>query len=407
MKLNRRKLKVADKEKNNVFKITSLYYLVCPSKEENTISSKKVIFWGTCFKQLSDDLNAEEYVRKVNLCLDYIRKYCQGYKLYYKPHPAEKDELKLLNLESFEMLEEPAAAEFFLWKNFNSIAYSFSVLSNASISAFDFGINSYVFYKLFKSAFGKPTFESLEDYFQGFPDTFFIDDLSRPLKENKITLVRDEKLESDMKEMLEEKEGEIWFNIVEPALALVAVSLAKLIKNISPQRKIHLLISKQHRWNAVNIKDIESVFDEIRFLPRVYYSLRPSKVWEAVRQAIKIKNLGIKKEDIIISFLNFPNFSFVENCLVSYFNKNKRIAFTSEINFNLLYALNFSDFFAEVDFKTKPANVFFNKILEPLLGLNKTIFLQYGDGRVFNITRYEKPLNDIFDRVYVLRSCPD
>ena len=278
-----------------------------------------------------------------------------------------------------------------------------SVSSNRSIAAYNFGLNSYVFYELFKPAVGVATFEAWKDYFKNSPSQISINDLNKQLKENRIVLKDSGLLENNIRRLLEENKGKIWFSIVEPSPVMIMLAIAKLIKNISPERQIGLIISQQRRWRIIDMDDFREYFDEVKFLPRVYYSLRPQKIWAAILQAIKIRNLKIGRQDVVVSFMAFPNFSFVENCLVSYFKKNKKITFCYPVNFDLMYALNFSDFFKKANFKTKPASMFFNKILEPTLGLFRTIYLQYGDGRIFNVTRYDKPLNDIFDQVYLTR----
>lgn len=387
-------------DKENVFRISTPYSLISNSNP-NQLNKRKVIFFGSSFLKLSDQLRVEDYVKMTNACLDYIRRECVNYELYYKPHPAEKEELKLLNLTSFKILEDSTIAEIFIWKNLSNIAYSFSINSTASIAAYNFGLNSYVFYKLFKSVVGRATFEAWQDYFKNYPEKISIDNFNKSLEDNKEAPVISNLLQQNIKKLLSENNGKVWFTIVEPSPVMIMVAIAKLIKSISPERKIGLIISQQRRWRVINMDDFRDYFDEITFLPRVYYSLRPNKIWTAVIQAIKIRNLKVGAKDIIVSFMAFPNFSFVENCLISYFNKNKKITFCYPANFDLMYALKFSEFFKTVDFKTKPASLFFNKIIEPLLGLFMTVYLQNGDGKTFNITRYERSLEDIFDQVYL------
>jgi hypothetical protein len=393
-------LQPANKEAENVHEVAVPYGLIGESNLGQR-GNKQVIFWGASFLKLSDQLKIEEYVKITNMCLDYIRKQCVGYELFYKPHPAEKKELKLLDLKLFRILDDSKPAEIFIWKNLGKIAYSFSISSNASISAYSFGLNSYVFYKLFENAVGRATFEAWCDYFKNCPERISIHDLSKPLADNKEIPTVNDLLEQNMKKLLEENNGEIWFTIVEPSPVMIMVAIAKLIKNISPGRPINLVISQQHRWRAIDTNFLNDYFDDIKFLPRVYYSLKPERLLEAVRQAFKIQKLKIGSRDIIISFMAFPNFSFVENCLVSYFGENKKVTFCYPANFNLMYALEFSGFFAQLKFKTKLASVFFNRVLEPCLGLYRTLYLQCDDGKIFNITRYEKPIHDIFDQVYL------
>ncbi|KKT81457.1 MAG: hypothetical protein A3B99_04145 [Candidatus Yanofskybacteria bacterium RIFCSPHIGHO2_02_FULL_44_12b] len=384
----------------NVFRVTLPYDFLMPNiNHDEPALKRKVIFWGTCFGQLPKDLDIERYVTMVNKCLDYVRQECRGFELYYKPHPAEKDEFKLLNLESFTLLSDPAVGEVFLWKNWDQIAYSFSVMSNATISAYDFGINSYVFYKLFDSVLGRASFESCEWFFQSMPEDFFIKDLGQGLKGNRSLLGKDDFLENKMKNMLNNnKEGRIWFIIVEPALITAMVSLVSLIKQLDPARKTGLIISKQKRWRAVSIDEFKKYFDIIAVFPKISYTLKLSRLFEAIKTALQIRRFDIKPEDI---FMGLSHNSLVENCFISYFSENKKIAFFSDIYFDMMYNLRYATFFANSDFKTKLASKLWGLVFEPLLGLYRTIYLQYGDGRVLNITRYRKPMDRIYDEIYL------
>ncbi len=401
MKMNLNNLKKADEKAENIFRISTPYYLL-PRIHSEDNAKKKVIFWGTCFERFSNDVDFDGYIKKTNECLDYIRRECKNYELFYKPHPAEKDEPGLLNLTSFKIVEDSTVAEIFLWKNLDQIAYSFSASSNAALTAYDFGLNSFLFYKLFRASVGEEKFEVYEQYFRGFPEGLFISDLSSPLKENRVKLNKDEVLEQGVRKLLDEKKGKIWLTITEPALVMVMVAIAKLIKNISPGRPIGLILSQQHRWGAVDADDFKNYFEDIQFLPRIYYSLRPNKIMAAVLLAFKIWNLKINPQDIMVSFMNYPDFSFVENCLISYFKRSKKITFCLSTNFDLMYAFKIADIFRKVDLKPIPASLFFNKILEPVLGLYKTTYLRYKDGKTFSVTRYDKPINEIFDQVYLL-----
>ena len=134
----------------------------------------KVIFFGSDFKNLSKS-NIGELIRLTNGCLEYIRRNCHGLKLYYKFHPGETDESKLLNLEGFELVRDNNNAEMFLYKNREEIKYAFSQNSTASSVAFSFGINSYVFLEPFQPVVGKvATNYWRETLFAEMPDNFFI-----------------------------------------------------------------------------------------------------------------------------------------------------------------------------------------------------------------------------------------
>ena len=74
---------------------------------------------------------------------------------------------------------------------------------------------------------------------------------------------------------------------------------------------------------------------------------------------------------------------------------------------NTLYALKFQrknkkskDMLNKIKYKTPPAAWFYNLILEPLLGLYRTIYMD-DPGKVMNFRRYQKPISDIYDQVYL------
>lgn len=397
--MNLQKLKLSQKL-DNVFRVHPPYDFLIPGIGQPSLKKNKVIFWGTCFKQLPDDLNISGYVETVNKCLDYIRRECRGHELYYKPHPAEKNESNLLNLESFKLVEDPSVGEVFLWKNWDEIAYSFSVMSNAAISAYDFGINSYVFYKLFKPIVGEASYEAFEDFFRDMPNNFFINDLDKPLADNKQVFGEDRILKSRIKEMLENQKGKIWFVVAEPALIIAIASLAVMIKKLELARQIGLIISRRHRWGMVDIENFKCYFDTIDVFPRIFYTLRPNRLLRAAGVALRVKKFKINSDDVIIGFAHD---SLLENCFISYFPRNKKIALFSNVYFDLMYNGRYSDFFARSNFKRKFTDIFWNLFLEPLLGINKTLVLEYGDGRVFNIVRYQKPINELYDEVYLAR----
>ena len=104
MRFNVNKLGQVDENAKNIFRvIPPYYYLLNKDSKNNESEKKKVIFFGCCFKNLPRDVNFHEYVKITNQCLDFVRRECVECELYYKPHPAETDESKLLNLNSFKI----------------------------------------------------------------------------------------------------------------------------------------------------------------------------------------------------------------------------------------------------------------------------------------------------------------
>ncbi len=401
MRFDVTKLKNADPNAKNIFRITPPYYLLNREDESDIAEKKKVIFLGGCFKNLPRDINFPEYLKITNQCLDYVRRQCAGYELFYKPHPAETDEFKLLNLESFKMEKDKAPSEAFFCNNLNKIKYAFSSHSWASKSAHGLGLNSYVFIKLFKPAFGEFTKTGLQEYNGGMPESYFISDLNQNLEENKTKFVKDDFLIKHLSELLSKNNGKVWLmDCGDPSFLPTIISFSRVIKSISPCRKVGLIITRHERWDLINIEDIKSDFDDIRFFPRVIASVRPSRLLDLLKTVWAAKKFPINKGDI---FIGVGPGSFIENCLISYNKNNLRIALIIEKTFELNH--NFKTPLKSSDYSIKWTVWIFNKIIQPLLGLYQAVgrLQRRGDRGGFGITRYQRPINEVFDFVYVLK----
>src|SRR3989344_4385310 len=156
-------------------------------------SEKLIVFFGADFRNIPE-VNSELFIEKTNRCLDYIRRNYADCQLIYRPHPDETDESHLFNLTSFSVQKDDQIAETFLWKNRERIKYIFSVCSTSSIAGFNMGLNAYSFYRYFRELFKGASRIFDDHYFTGFPDDFFIENLSVPLFANKRELKEDYEL---------------------------------------------------------------------------------------------------------------------------------------------------------------------------------------------------------------------
>ena len=396
---------IDDKKKltidRNLRYVRSLYFWLGPI---NTSQEEKwAVYFGSAFKKIIDEIDYDKFIEKSNQCLDYIRKNCPDCKLIYRSHPDESDEVDLLNLTLFDVQKDKQIAEDFLWENRPNIKYLFSVASLSSLTGFDLGLNAYSFFRYFRNDVFKDARRTFIDHlFDKLPPQFFIESLNNPLLENKVTLEEDSQLKNDFKKILAENKGPIWFVISENRFMLYVLSLAKMISAIDPQREVNLIISKHHRWAEEKIENLRSEFNQVIILPRVFYSLKPSRLLSAFRTARKIKKIPLDKESVIIGFAHHD---FIENCLVSY-NKDKfRISFLLEQTWKLNFKTEELDF-GRRKFKFNKAGVFYNRFFEPLLGLNRTKFVDYGSGSKLYYIRFQKPLEDIYDRVYLIKNSP-
>lgn len=156
--------------------VLALKNSVAESNQRND-NHKKIVFFGTSFRTGMWNITPEIYAKNLNACLSFLReKYGMNFKLVYRPHPTEKDEIKQLDLRQFEIENDGMLAELYLYKNAEDIHAVFSVCSSSSMSAFQIFINAYAFMNIF------PYDERVKKIFRlemgNVPDDFYINGLS-------------------------------------------------------------------------------------------------------------------------------------------------------------------------------------------------------------------------------------
>ena len=368
-----------------------------------TGSDNWAVFFGADLRDISE-VNRKFFIEKTNQCLEYIRKNCAGYRLIYRPHPDETSESQLLDLTSFFVQKNDQIAEIFLWENKEKIKYVFSVCSTSSVAGFNMGFNAYSFYRYIKELFKGAIRIYNDSYLGDLPDDFFIENLAAPLLENKRKLREDHQLLESFKSILVENSGPVWFTVVENRLILAIVGLAKMIKEIVPERKINLIVSNHSRWSERFLQQLQKEFDEVIVCPRHFYSLQPKKLWAAFLTSRRIKNHPLSAGSVLVGFAHHD---FVENCFMSYNRKNFKIAFLPEV----VWSLNFrpeSVGFDPKNFTTSKAGFFYNHFFEPLLRLNRTVFKHHGKtiDKRFYFIKLQKQIEEVYDQVFLIKNSP-
>lgn len=378
--------------KDNIQHVNIPLNVLSEDMEEGEDRRRMVVFLGANFRGLPG-ADFKEIMRISNLCLDYIRRECSGYDLYYKPHPSETDEANFLDLSGFTV-ESKIVAELFYLKNAKRIKYVFSTCSFGNVKAYDMGLNSYTFMPLAIAAFDQKTKDGYLEIFGKMPPEFFIGDFSQPLKENRKKPENDGSLEANLRTLFDRGRGNVWLMFVDPCLLPSVVALTTIMKKIAPERTVNVVIPRHNRWNVVPLADITGYFDTVTFVPRVFYSLRPKKIFKAIKTAFMIKKMSIRPDDIIVELAGL---SFAENCFASYFRDTTRVAIIEPSTFNLSCG---EQVFSSSVFRTRPGATFFNWVLEPLLGIEPIKYLEHTK-RIYNVFRYTRPMNDIFDYVWI------
>jgi hypothetical protein len=386
-----------NKNKSNFAEVSAPYDWIVDIKQDQN-RKNQVVFFGNDMKGFLFIINKQKYIDRVNECLDFIRRTCTECELIYKPHPADADEANYLNLKGFQIINEKNNGEIYLWKNWSRIKRVFAVSSAATLSAYSMGLDSHVFSNLFESIYGK-AFESVKDCFLKMPESFFINDLSADLIDCKVSLGTDKRFENEIKKINGNKKRDFWFVVSASEFVMVLVAISRMLKSITFDTKIHLIIWQHHRWEKIDADFLNQYFDEIIYIPRVYYSVKPKKLWGSLKITSAVKKLKIKRDDIIISG---SQVEFLENCIISYFKNNFRIGLLLNRDIWMNYDFSNTVMSNNINFRFSKGSLFYNKIWEPLLGLNKSLYLNYAFGNFFQIVRYQKPVNDIFNQVFVL-----
>ena len=390
-------------EVNNLnLNFTHWPYFWLDSENSNADAKDKwAVFLGSDFYSMLEN-DAELFINKTNQCLDYIRKICSDCRLIYRIHPDEKGEHKLLDLTSFSVEKDDKISEDFLWANKEKIKYVFSVCSASSIAGLNMGLNSYCFYNNFGGVFKGAYKIFVDHYLSGLPSNFFIDNLGAPLLENKIKLKEDERLKESFGRVLTENKGPVWFIVTENRYLLAIRGLARMIRGIFPARPINLIVSKHHRWSDGDLEELRNKFDKVLVFTRSFYSLKPSKLISAFITARKIKKLSLEDGSVLVGFAHHD---FIENCFISY-NKDKfKVAVLPEIAWRLHFRTKELGFDVN-KFLFNKASFFYRWFFEPFLGLNRTIFRHYGGASAVYFIRLQKELEEVYDKVYLIKNSP-
>lgn len=183
-----RYIKYSNIESNNVLFLTNInkrassneinfpYYFYNTSYISKRRRLKRVYYLGNRIfnYEFILDNNIADIIN--NILREIENYYGDGVEYIYKPHPLERDVIQNLDLKNFKMIEEDNSAEIEFLKNYSNIEAVYSFGSTSSKTAFNFKINSYVLYKLFKV---DPEISSKYDcLFVDLPDSFFITEVN-------------------------------------------------------------------------------------------------------------------------------------------------------------------------------------------------------------------------------------
>lgn len=157
--------------RNEIPKVDEIHfpYYFVQSKNHDII--KRVYFFGNRFLGW-DFLDAKVAIKTINHILRKIEETYPNHILIYKAHPLENDEVKYLELGKFIVDAYPNSAEIEYIKYYSDIEAVYSIGSTSSKTAFNFGLQSYLTYKLFK--FDKEVERKFDDLFINLPSDMFL-----------------------------------------------------------------------------------------------------------------------------------------------------------------------------------------------------------------------------------------
>ncbi len=373
----------------------SIQKIIFPYLLKHNPGAKTAVFFGTDFYNLPLGSDHESFIRQTNAMLAYIKENLPTHRLLYQQHPNETDEYTKLNLSGFEVGKR-TVADFLLFHGEGEIDWVFASCSWAAASAYAMGYRAAIFLDLMKGSVPDETIEGYRSYFKGLPDSFFIRSFDAPLPDSRRKYIEDEA--KTMEKIMEAvgKPETLWFIASDPAYVMRD---AIIIANLRRTRdlKTGLLMIEHTRWDLVKNDPLFSVFDTMITVPFVWQTARPIGIVKALLAAFSLSRLPIKRGDTLISFAHEQ---FAENCILSWYDV-RSILMTENRWYYFTYE-NEGGGLPKNEFRGSLGLFVFNHFVEPLLRLFKTTYLEYKDGKVVNIVRYQKPLQDIYDTVFVI-----
>jgi len=360
------------------------------------------LFMGTPFKVIPD-LDQQAYVARVNQCLEYVRTQCKGCRLQYLVHPAETDEYRMLDLRDFAGIAREKIDDTYFERHRHELKYFFAAHSIAALVAYSLGINSYLFLDCLKGFYPESLWQWYRQVcFNEMPESFFISNFHQPLQLDQKTPSDGHELAEQVQQLLKDGTGTVWFILqVTPLDALLSV--ARMVRKLYPHRPMGLLISRHHRWDVMDLDSLRPLFDQVHVFPRIFFSLRPKRLWNLLQLTRQVKNFPIGPDDV---FFGFAGYELLENCFISYHPKNFRASFWVYRGFLVHQNTAENQFFAHRKYAFTPASYLYNKIILPLLGLHRVIFLKPKgqDSELYTIHRYMRPMNELYDHVFYLHA---
>jgi hypothetical protein len=174
--------------------------------------------------------------------------------------------------------------------------------------------------------------------------------------------------------------------------------------------KGNLVVSRHAYWHGINIDEYKKEFNRIRSFERLDYpppalslftqlAVSILLITKLVKMSIFVKNLNIGTQDIIIGL---STQQFLENKILSYYPKNKRIGVVSS------HTYEYSRM--KIHWKNYKYSLgsFLVRYLQYVFGM-KAVVCKYRkrhgpfmDGDT--IQRYEEPLSKIYDYLFVMRN---
>ena len=120
-------------------------YPVPAVKSENKLTENLILIFGGRFLSWNY-VNHDEIKSRYHDFFDYLeKKYERPYFLYMK-HPLENEEFEFISDERLNCYDGNLNAELFMITNYHQISHTISIGSTSSLSAYNFGIQTSIFY---------------------------------------------------------------------------------------------------------------------------------------------------------------------------------------------------------------------------------------------------------------------
>lgn len=194
----------------------------------------------------------------------------------------------------------------------------------------------------------------------------------------------------------------VWIIMGHPLQLPLALAI---VQSPPPDLKFNLVVSRHKMWKNIPVDEYRPYFDQIIFFEPIYYAHGLREAYAIIKKLRhtkqQIAKLPIKKHDILVSL---EVWNYVENLVTSVFKNNRQIFLCPE-GISGFVSMNLRTIYSQKGRHVTKSGFVHHFLIEPFLRLKKRTFDYWVKSiRDDHGITYSKPVNQLYDKVLILKS---